>query len=90
MEHQNDYAGYSFESEERFEWSMRHRILAIKNSLASLKEDCWSEAEVTETRNMKNMLETSAKILEALEQSFERGFDDDNIGVSPKSLEPWD
>lgn len=90
MEHQNDYTGYSFEAEERFEWSMRHRILAIKNSLASLKEDCWSEAEVTETRNMKNMLETSAKILEALEQSFERGFDDDNMGISPKSQEPWD
>lgn len=90
MEQQNDYAGYSFEPEERFEWSMRHRILAIKNSLASLKEDCWSESEITETHNMKNLLETSARILEALELSFEKGFDDDNIGISPKSLEPWD
>lgn len=90
MEQQDQYAGYSFEPDETFEWSTRHKLTSIKNSLAGLKEDCIAEAHATENHSVRDVLETAAKVLEALEHSFERDFEDDGIQYSSKSDEPWD
>lgn len=90
MQQHYENTGYSFEPEERFEWSMNHRMLAIKNSLASLKEECFSEAHINENHSFKDLLDTTGRVLEALEHSFERDFVDEGMVISPKSDEPWD
>ena len=90
MQEQSQYAGYSFGSEETFEWSSRHRLIAIKNSFSNLKEECMAEAHVTENHSIREVLETSARVLEALERSFEKDFEDDGVIYNSKSDEPWD
>lgn len=87
---QEEYAGYSFEVDETFEWSLRHKLLGIKNALSSLKEECMAESQVTSSNGAKELLETTSKVLEALEHSYERDFQDEGIEYSNKSDEPWD
>ena len=90
MERYEEYAGYSFDSEDNFEWSTRHKIHSIMNSIATLKEECIAEAQITPNHRLMDLLETSGRILEVLEHSFEDKMQDEGIIYSPKSAEPWD
>lgn len=90
MPQHHENTGYSFEAHETFEWGMNHRMLMIKNALGSLKEECFSESQVNENHSFKDLLDTTARVLEALEHSFERDFVDEGVIFSPKSSEPWD